>query len=40
MDEGTRETAFGCLLVVVVLAVIPWGYVWAQYVTKRGDRWR
>ena len=40
MDDATWETAFACLLVVVVLAVVPWRYVWAQYVTKPGDRWR
>ena len=40
MDAASWDTAFACLLVVVVLAVIPWRYVWAQYVTKRGDRWR
>jgi hypothetical protein len=40
MDEATWETAFACLLVVIVLAVIPWRYVWARYGTERGDRWR
>ncbi len=40
MDQTTWETAFACLLVVVVLAVIPWRYVWAQYLTTPGDRWR
>ena len=29
-----------CSLVVVVLAVIPWRYVWADYVKAPGDRWR
>ena len=26
--------------VVVILAVIPWGYVVRQYLTAPGDRWR
>ena len=27
-------------VVVIILAVIPWRYVFGQYVTKRGDPWR
>ena len=40
MDEATWETAFACLLVAVVLPVVPWRHVWAQYVTTAGDPWR
>ena len=39
LDEGMRtsifETSFGALLILV----IPWRYVWANYVTRPGDRW-
>ena len=28
------------LAVLIVLAVIPWRYVFSQYVSKQGDRWR
>ena len=39
LDEAMRtsifETAFGALLLVV----IPWRYVWANYVVKPGDPW-
>ena len=31
---------YSCLVVLIVAAVIPWRYVVAQFVTKRGDRWR
>ena len=27
-------------MVVVIIAVTPWGYVWRRYVTAPGDRWR
>jgi hypothetical protein len=40
MDADTLETANDCLLVVVFLVVIPWPYVFANYVMKPGDRWR
>ena len=40
MDQATRETANSCLLVVVIIAVIPWRYVLARYAYARGDRWR
>lgn len=31
---------FNCSFVVVIIAVIPWGYVWRRYVKTSGDRWR
>jgi hypothetical protein len=40
MDPATQEVVFSCLLVVIILAVIPWRYVWQQYVAAKGDRWR
>lgn len=35
--ELTRIMGLGAL---VDIAVIPWPYVWANYVKSRGDRWR
>ncbi len=40
LDPATRETAVECLWVVIILAVIPWRYVWDRYLRERGDRWR
>jgi hypothetical protein len=40
MDESTWATAFACLMVVIVPFIIPWRFVFAHYVKKRGDRWR
>jgi hypothetical protein len=40
MDAATLKVASACLWVVIVLAVIPWRYVVAHYVTKPGDPWR
>jgi len=31
---------YSCLVVLILLAVIPWRYVVAHYVLKKGDRWR
>jgi hypothetical protein len=39
VDEATREVIFSCSLVVIILAVVPWRYVWQRYVTAKGDRW-
>ena len=33
-------TTQDCLIAVIIPFVIPWPYVWAHYVKKRGDRWR
>ena len=40
LDAATIETLISCSLVVVILAVIPWRYVWRNYVRATGDRWR
>ncbi len=40
VDEAMSEVIFSCSLVVVILAVVPWGYVWQGYVVAKGDRWR
>jgi hypothetical protein len=40
MDAATMETFTTILFVVVILAVIPWGYVARQYLAEPGDRWR
>ena len=40
LDSATRQVASDCLWVVIVIAAIPWRYVLAEYVVKRGERWR
>jgi len=40
LDPATSETVVNCSLVVLILAVIPWRYVWRTYVRAPGDRWR
>lgn len=34
------ETVRDCVLAVVVIPLIPWRYVLANYVRRPGDRWR
>jgi hypothetical protein len=40
LDPATLSVFYSCLVVLIVLAVIPWRYVFTQYVMKPGDRWR
>ena len=40
LDSATLEVFYACLVVLIVVAVIPWRYVFAQYGTAPGDRWR
>jgi hypothetical protein len=40
MDPATLDNTYKCAWVLIILAVIPWRYVYTQYVAKRGDRWR
>ena len=40
MDAENLETAQNCLMGIIVPLVIPWKYVWINYVKMQGDRWR
>jgi hypothetical protein len=40
LDTATNEKFTSILFVVVVLAVVPWGYVVRHYLVARGDPWR
>ena len=39
LDTATSEIAVNSSLVILILAVIPWRYVWRTYGRSR-DRWR
>lgn len=39
LDSATTDMVVRNSLVVVILAVIPWRYVWRRYVLAAGDRW-
>lgn len=40
LDAAMRETAFETALGAILLLVIPWRYVWANYVVRPGEPWR
>jgi hypothetical protein len=40
LDDDTLSTVYECLVIVIFPFLIPWDYVWANYIKKRGDRWR
>ena len=40
IDADIQETVVACLWGVIFPIVIPWGYVFANYVKKPADRWR
>jgi len=40
IDNATAEDIRSVLMVVIFIPLIPWRYVFAHYVLKRGDRWR
>ncbi|MBC7986396.1 MAG: hypothetical protein H7X93_06955 [Sphingomonadaceae bacterium] len=39
LDAGMRSTIFDTSLGAVLILVIPWRYVWANYVARPGDPW-
>ena len=39
LDEAMRTTIFETSLGAVLILVIPWRYVWANYVARPGDPW-
>jgi hypothetical protein len=40
VDPAMSQLIVNCSVVVIVVAVVPWRYVWQHYVTAKGDRWR
>jgi hypothetical protein len=40
MDADTWDTTFSCLMSAIFLFVVPWDYIWRNFVTARSDRWR
>jgi len=40
IDANTAADIRGVVMVVIFLPLIPWGYVWREYVVADGDRWR
>ena len=40
LDAATSDLAVRCSLIVLIVAVVPWTYVWRTYVRAPGDRWR
>ena len=40
LDPAMRSSVFETSLGVVLLLVIPWRYVWANYVARPGDPWK
>ena len=40
IDARTWETVRDCLFGAILIPLIPWRYVIAQYVTRPGNRWR
>jgi hypothetical protein len=39
LDEATTQILVSCSVVVVVLAALPWSYVWHRFARDAGDRW-
>jgi hypothetical protein len=39
IDPANLQTMYECLLGLVLLFIIPWRYVFANYVQRPGDRW-
>jgi hypothetical protein len=40
INTATRAVLVNCSLVVIIIAVIPWRYVWERYIQAPADAWR
>ena len=40
INQAVAEDTKAVLMVVIFIPLIPWRYLFAQYVMKRGDRWK
>jgi hypothetical protein len=39
-DAGTRQSFFQIAPVVILFPILPWGYMYSNYLKKPADRWR
>lgn len=39
MTPDIKDNLFACALVVIVLMIVPWDYVWRNYVAQKSERW-
>ncbi len=40
IDDATGDVLFSCSFIVVIVAVIPWGFAWRRFARAPGDAWR
>ena len=40
VDAAAAEDIQACLMAVIFVPLIPWRYVFAHFVLRRGDRWK
>ncbi len=40
MTDAIKQTSTECAMAGIILVVVPWGYVWREYVRAPGERWR
>jgi hypothetical protein len=40
MDPANLETTQNCLMAIIIPFIIPWKYVWKNYIMMPADRWR
>ena len=40
VDADTRHSFFEIAPVIVLVPLLPWGYIFTNYLKKPGDRWR
>lgn len=40
IDADTRQSFFEIAPIVILIPLLPWGYVFSNYLKKPGDRWR
>jgi hypothetical protein len=40
LDRATTDVVVNCSLVVAIVAVVPWRYMWAQFVRTPADPWQ
>jgi hypothetical protein len=40
VDTDTRKALFEIAPVIILIPLLPWGYIFSNYLKKPGDRWR
>ncbi|HEY4123997.1 MAG TPA: hypothetical protein VGM36_05250, partial [Rhizomicrobium sp.] len=39
MDDDITQNTYACMVVAIFLVIVPWDFVWRNFVAAKSERW-